>query len=258
MVDFAKLSIRTKKQDEAKAAIRAANYNCTVLSSVGSGKGRIALDIAEELVQAGKVRTILYLCDSTRLRDSATDGFLAEIRKWYPTLERRITRECYQGMYKEVGQKYDLLIADEFDMALTKQYIKGILNNSFKYKTLYSGTITKTKRDIVNKIAPIVYEFLTEAAEDAGVVNKSKFYIYNFKMTEEESKKYVNLTKKIMVAVITEGADSDQAQFWIRKRKHFLSLLDSSYASCRKVMNWIYHMDHNNRLIVFCELQEQA
>ena len=252
------MSQQTKKQEEAKSAVRSANYVSTVLLSVGGGKTRIMLDLANELVEKGLVRTILYLCDSRRLRDSETDGFLAEVNKWHPHLRSLMTCECYQGFYKKIDLSYDLLLGDEIDMCITQQYIKGIVNNKFVYKILVSGTITTPKRKIINQIAPIVFEFLTEDAENAGIVNKSKFYSYNYRLTDKESEKYRWFNSKIRTIALTDGSDSEGFQFWLRKRKHFINNLESSITETRKVMFEFYRRDRSNRLLIFCELTEAA
>lgn len=254
------LQERIRMQEEAKEAIRRSKYIAAILVTVGGGKGKIMLDILKELVKAGLVKSVLYLCDSRRLRDSEQDGFPAEIEKWGDTkMKSIITLECYQTVRKWQDRKYDLLLADEIDFALTPEYIKGILNNQFKYKVLVTGTLSVDKKPILEKIAPIVYRFSTVNAEQRGVVNKSEYFIYNYKMSESECKEYNNLTKKIGILAAT-GASFEDADmmFWIRKRKHFLNALDSSYLHTRKVMQWLYNSNKNHRLVVFCELTPQA
>lgn len=257
-MDFKKLSAQTQKQDEAKAAVIKANYIATVLYTVGGGKTKVMLDLAAQLFDDGKINNILYLCDSRRLRDSETDGFLAEVNKWQPQLKKIMKCECYQSFYKKVGEEWDLVLGDEIDMCITAKYVQGLLHNKFKYKILVSGTITKAKRKILDQIAPVVFEFLTEDAEDAGIINKSRFHSYNYRMTEQESEKYRWFNKKIMLISMTDGTDSDAFQFWVRKRKHFMNKLESSIVETRKVMFEFYRRDHSNRLVIFCELTEVA
>ena len=247
-----------KAQTAAINAVEKNNYNCTILASVGFGKTKVMLDLASDLVEKGLVTNILYLCDSRRLRDSETDGFVAEVNKWQPHLKKIMKCECYQSFYKKVGEEWDLVLGDEVDMCITAKYVQGLLHNKFKYKILVSGTITKAKRKIINQIAPIVFEFLTDDAEDAGIVNKSRFHSYNYRMTEQESEKYRWFNKKIMLISMTDGPDSDAFQFWVRKRKHFIHKLQSSVEETRKVMFEFYRRDHSNRLVIFCELTDVA
>lgn len=254
------LQARIKMQGEAEDAIRRAKYIAAIIVTVGGGKGKIMLDIVKELIAAGKVKSVLYLCDSRRLRDSDQDGFPAEIEKWGDTkMKSMITLECYQTVRKWEGRKFDLLLADEVDFAITPEYIKGILNNEFKYKVLVSGTLSLEKKLVLQKIAPIVYRFQTVAAEDAGVINKSDYFVYNYKMNESECKQYNTLTKKISILIAAGATFEDKdLMFWIRKRKQFLNSLDSSHLNCRKIMQWLWNRDRNNRVVIFSELTPQA
>jgi len=254
------LQARIKMQNEAKAAIRSNKYIASVIITVGGGKGKIMLDIVKELMAVGKIKSVLYLCDSRRLRDSEEDGFPAEIEKWGDAkMKSMITLECYQTVRKWQDKHFDLLLADEVDFAMTTEYIKGIVNNKFTYKLLLSGTLSLEKKLVLEKIAPIVYRFQTVAAEDAGVINKSEYYIYNYKMNESECETYNKLTKKIgILAAAGATFDDKDYVFFIRKRKQFVNSLDSSYLNCRKIMQWLWNRDNKNRVVIFSELTSQA
>ena len=259
-MDFKALSARNKAQDAAKAAIRKANYNCSIIASVGFGKSKVMIDLAEELFQAGKIKSILYTCDNRRLRDSDTEGFPAELKKWgSKELQRMVRCECYQTTYKWVNEKYDLWLGDEIDMAITPEYVKVALNNHFKYKILLSGTLSGPKEKVLQKIAPIVYRLTGHDAEQKRVVNKTEYFCYNFRMTDEESKEYEKLTKKIkQLLKINTPFEDTTLQFWMRKRKHFLNKLDSSARHCRRVIKFLKNRRKDNRIVIFCELTEQA
>jgi superfamily II DNA or RNA helicase len=254
------LEARIKNQEECKIAVRKANYNASFLSTVGSGKGKIFIDLALELFNAGKIKNVLYLCDNRRLRDSEKDGFPAELEKWgTPEFKDAVSLQCYQTTYKWTGIEFDLVIGDEVDYALTPSYVKFFQNNSWKYIILASGTLTPEKKKILVVIAPIVFKLSMDDAEDKGVVNRTEYYVYNFKMSEAESKVYESLTKKISSLMRAEvGFEDPDMRFWLRKRKHFLNALESSYLNCRKILNFIYQRDKNNRVVIFCELTEQA
>ena len=259
-MDFDILSARVKAQTAAKKAIREHNYNCSLLSSVGSGKSKILVDMAEELFQAGKIKSILYTCDNRRLRDSIKEGFPAELEKWgSEELQKIVQLECYQTTRKWVGKKFDLWLGDEIDAAITPEYIKVATNNEFKYKVLLSGTLSASKRNVLQKIAPIVYELSGHDAEQKRIVNKTEYYSYNFKMSDQESKEYVKLNKKIrQLLKINTPLEDKTLQFWMRKRKHFLNSLESSARHCRKIISFLEDKNKNNRIVIFCELREQA
>lgn len=253
MIDFGKLSARVKEQDKAKEAIRKANYNASMIASVGYGKSKVIIDIASELVNAGKVRSILYTSDNARLRDV---DFPAEVEKWHPELAKLIIRECYQTVAKWKDRKFDLHIGDEIDFAITPVYVKGLLNNKFIYKLYVSGTTTKDKEKVINKLAPIVYRISTEEAEDLKIINKTRYYIYNYKMTDEESKKYVRYNSAISQKIADE--DQEGLKFTLWNRKRFLGKLNSSALNTRKIINWINAKEKKSRIVVFCDLRVQA
>jgi superfamily II DNA or RNA helicase len=254
------LEARIKNQEECKIAVRKANYNASFLSTVGSGKGKIFIDLALELFNAGKIKNVLYLCDSRRLRDSEKDGFPAELEKWgTPEFKDAVSLQCYQTTYKWTGIEFDLVIGDEIDYALTPAYVKFFQNNSWKYIILASGTLTPEKKKILVVIAPIVFKLFMNDAEDRGIVNRTEYYVYNFKMSEAESKTYESLTRKISTLMRAEvGFEDPDMQFWLRKRKHFLNALESSYLNCRNILKFIYGRDKKHRVVIFCELTEQA
>jgi superfamily II DNA or RNA helicase len=258
-MDFKVLGAKIKNQEDCKQAVRAAGYKASFLSTVGSGKGKIFIDLALELWVAGKIKNVLYLCDNTRLRDT-DDGFPGELKKWAPpNFIKAFTLECYQTVYKWVDREFDLVIGDEIDYALTPSYSKFFLNNKWKYIILASGTLTPEKKKVLQVIAPIVFRLSMTDAEDKGIVNKTQYYVYNFKMTESESKTYDSLTRKISTLMSIEvGFDDPDMTFWLRKRKLFLNSLESSYLNCRKLMQHVYNENKNNRVVIFCELTSQA
>lgn len=258
-MDFKALQARIKNQDACKAAVRAANYKASFISTVGSGKGKIFIDLALELFNAGKIKNVLYLCDNTRLRDT-NDGFPGELEKWgTPEFNKIVSLECYQTVYKWFGREFDLVIGDEVDYSMTPSYAKFFFNNSWKYIILASGTLTPEKKKVLETIAPIVFKLTMSEAEDMGVVNKTEYFVYNFKMTDSESRTYDSLTRKISTLLSIEvGFDDPDMTFWLRKRKLFLNSLESSYLNCRKLMQYVYNQNNNNRVVIFCELTEQA
>jgi superfamily II DNA or RNA helicase len=147
-------------------------------------------------------------------------------------------------------------LADEFDMALTKEYSKIFFNTSFTYKILVSGTLTGKKRKLLAEIAPIVFNFTTYEAEEAGIINKTNYYVYNFRMTDEESEEYRKFNRKI--ALQMGLGNTKTAQYWVGQRKEFLFKLDSSYNHTRKVMRWLWERDKSTRLVIFTQRTEQA
>jgi superfamily II DNA or RNA helicase len=249
--------VRNSLQDQAYQKLEESNFNGIILATVGFGKSRVICLSIEKLYKKGN-RKFLYACDSERLRDI---DFPNELKKWLPIdIFNNIDIECvcYQTCYRW-KKSYDVLIADEFDMSITPAYIKTYLNNQFKHKLLFSGTLSPSKKQIAVKIAPIVFVLKTKDAEDKNIINKTEYYLYNFRMTDEESKEYTKLTKKIkQLLKIQTPLEDKTLQFWMRKRKHFLNKLESSARHCRRLVSFLEKRRKENRIVVFCELTEQA
>jgi superfamily II DNA or RNA helicase len=216
------------------------------------------LDLAQELLDKYKIKKILYLCDNRRLRDSEEEGFPEQIEKWgSPALRKIITLECYQTTYKWKGEKYDLVLADEADFSITPEYAKVFFNNTFKYKILVTGTVSSDKKKTLVEIAPIVYRCSTTDAEKRGIINKTKYYIYNYRMTDSESKEYLKWTRALAKA-LAEEREQESINFLANKRREVLFTLDSSVTHCKRIMSWLWHKSKQTRLVIFSERTSQA
>lgn len=248
---------RIKMQSVAKHQAELSNYNCAIIATVGFGKGKVMLDIAQELISKYNIKRILYACDSERLRDSIEDGFPSEIEKWGNSkLKKMITLECYQTCSKWKNEEFDLLLADEADFSMTPVYSNLYFNNKFKFKILVTGTLSSDKKKILQQIVPITFKLTTNQAEDLGIINKTSYYVYNYKLSDDESVMYNKLSAKIFRKIQEE--DKNGERFFIGKRREFLFTLDSSYFHCRKIMKWLWSQNKKTRLIVFCQRTEQA
>lgn len=257
-MDFKALAARVKMQDEAKAAIRKANYRAAAIITVGGGKGKLMIDLVLELMEKQKITKVLYLCDNRRLRDSDKEGFPQELEKWGTPELRKITRcECYQTTCKWENEEWDVVLGDEIDFAMTPVYSNVFFKNKFKYMVLVSGTLTSPKKKLLTSIAPIVFRCNTQDAEQRGIINKTNYYVYNYALTDEESEQYRKLTRKLAMVMLDDGSDETK-KFWTMKRKEFLSNLESSVKHTRRVMRWLWNRNKQTRVVIFCQRTEQA
>lgn len=251
------MEARIKKQTEAMKVAREHNYNCGLIATVGFGKGKLMIDIALELIEKFNIKSILYVCDNKRLRDSNTEGFPEQLEKWgTPKLKKMVRLECYQTTYKWVNEQFDLLLADEADFGLTDSYSNIFFRNKFKYKILLTGTLAPRKRKLMKEIVPIAFKLDTVEAENLGIINKTNYYVYNYRMTDEESEEYLKLTK--MIGMKMNEDNEDGARFFTNKRREFLYNLNSSYHHGRRLMRWLWEKDNKTRLVIFCQRTEQA
>ena len=243
---------KAKIQLEAFTALKKVNFNGIVLLPTGSGKGKIMLDCLLHLNQP----KILYLCNTTLARDHT---FKDELRAWDKAhLIDKIQFECYQTACKWVDKSFNIVLGDEFDAALTPQYIKAITKNNFNHKILVSATLEEVKKRQAQKIAPIVYERKVAEMIDRKVLNKQKFYFVNYDLSLAENRRYLEFNRSFVYYL--NQPTGKLREFRLNQvkiaRKQFLDGLSSSVA----VSKWlIQKLDKpNNNIIVFTGLSSQA
>lgn len=243
---------KDKLQEAAFKAASKAGFNGIILMPTGSGKGKVMIDIVKHL----KPRTILYLCDSTLLRDKM---IVDEFRVWgAEEYLDRMDRVCYQTAYKWKDVSYDLILADEFDAALTPTRQQIFKNISSKYKILVSATLDDKKRAKAKQVAPIVFERELKTLIEDKVLNKVDYYYVNFDLTPAENIAYLDYNKQFRTLLNNiQTADVRQRleQLQIR-RKQFLSSLSSS----ARVTKWMLKNlePRKQKILIFCGLSEQA
>lgn len=248
---------KRKIQEEAFNALEANNFNGAVILPTGSGKTLVLINCLRRLYQPGM--RVLYTCDSTRLRDI---GFNDELIKWdageYCDL---IEKKCYAGAYKMQGEEYDILLADEGDYALSPEYKKLFFNNKFKHIIFVSATLEPKKRKIARDIAPIVYQKKIKEIEDRKVVNKSQFVIVPYRLNADENRQYLSFNKRfkeLLSNTHQTPAIKKSLEFLQKQRMHFLAGLESSVYICRKLMQELYMVNPDTKMLIFCGSREQA
>ena len=174
-------SQRDKVQQEAEEIWLNSNRRGSLIVGTGVGKSKITIDILRKLVLP-KDAKILLLVNSEDLRDK---NWKDEFEKWNSMdLWDKVTAECYQTAYKWKDTKWDLVIADEIDFSLTEEYSKFYSNNTFTYILGISGTVTQDKETTyLNKIAPVVYRYSTQDAQEDNILNKTKLILVEFDLS---------------------------------------------------------------------------
>lgn len=243
---------REKILKEVLNAYKKNNYIGVVLLPTGTGKGRIMIETAKII----RPKSILYLSNSTELRDKM---FIDELHKWDAKyLLNIMDRECYQTVYKWRNRSYDLVLADEFDAALTDKYSDVFKYNDFKYKVLVSATLDDDKRVKAKKIAPIIYEKKTDELINEEVLNKIQFYFVNYDLTLSENASYLEYNDrfKTLLNKPQDALTKKQLERVQISRKQFLSGLKSSV----EVTKWLVDKlkTRNEKILIFCGLSDQA
>lgn len=228
------------------------NYNGVVLLPTGSGKGRIMIEIAKKL----NVKSILYLCNTVLLRDKM---FVDELHKWDAAyLIDRIELACYQTAYKWKDKHYDLVLADEFDAALTPAYMQVFTNNTFTYKVLVSATLDGPKMRLAAKIAPIILKHTLTDLINNKVLNSIKYSFVNFNLTAIENIEYLGYNMEFKNLLNEEPSvrrDYKLGKLQI-ERKQFMCRLQSSVI----VTKWLtsFLRKRNEKILIFCGLSSEA
>ena len=247
---------RRKLQIEALQALRDNSFRGIVILPTGTGKSFVLIEALREIYEPGM--SVLYTCDSIRLRDSDFDK---ELEKWNAQeYSEIIEKECYASAYKFEGRHYSILLADEGDYGLTPSYSKLFFQNTFDYIIFVSATLEAKKRAIATEIAPIVYERKLKEIEENKVVNKSQFYYVPYLLNEKENNEYLEYNKRFhhLLNTVQSPYTENQLKFLTFERLHFLAGLDSSAYICRELMKDLYLKNDKARILIFCGVTEQA
>lgn len=243
---------RREVQLMAVDALEQHKYNGVVIAPTGIGKAWILIECLKRLKPKGRV---WYLCDSTENRDVT---FKKELKKWdAEEWIDKIEFMCYQSAYKFDNERGDLMLCDEFDMALTPMYSQGITENKFKHKVMVSASLNPEKRAMAKTIAPIVFEKYIKEVEDEGLLNKAEHYFVNFMLSKEENSKYLGYNETFRRLLNDDRPHKARLEMLQIQRKHFLSSLGSSKNVCKKLIRKLYS-DKSNKVLVFCGLSDQA
>lgn len=242
---------RKELLDSAYNALELNKFNGTILLPTGTGKSSVLIRALLEL----KPKTCWYLCDSILNRD---ETFKAELIKWgAEEWIDKIEFMCYQTACKLKDNKVDLVLGDEIDMSLTPVYSKALTNNIFKKKVLVSATLTKEKRSMINKIAPIVFETDLKELEGEGIINDSKYFVVNYMLSKAENLRYLKFNYTFSALLSNPKPNTFMVQNTQLMRRLFLCSLVSSRDTCKKLLAKLYP-DPKRKILIFCGTAAQA
>jgi superfamily II DNA or RNA helicase len=187
---------RQQIQQEALKALKLNNYNGTICLSTGSGKSKIAIDVIKE----GNFKNILITSPRTNLKDN----WSRELEKWGEgwlfgdthTITLENIQTCYKWTKDEIS-RFDLIISDEVHTMSSDKYGNLIINAVDLCIPVIGLTATPSlhiedKTLFYENYIPIIYEYYN-SAED-GIINKRKYYIYQYELSDEH--KVIAGTKK--------------------------------------------------------------
>lgn len=180
---------KDKVQRQALAAWEKANKVGTCEIITGLGKTFIGLHALYTMPRNDDVH--LFLAEvSDRRKD-----LLADIKKYNAIFNRDVLNDynlkfyCYQTVYKWKDRKFGLVISDEIHDSLSPSYSRFYMYNSYKAIIGLSATVnlnTKyllpsgkevTKRDYLNKVAPICFSYKLKEAKEEGTSRKLDIHV---------------------------------------------------------------------------------
>lgn len=246
-----KNDIKQELLDKAYNALEKSNFSAMLILPTGSGKSSLLIRALKKL----KPKRCVYLADSTLNRDKTFKEELIKqgAEEWVDKIEYM----CYQTMCRKKGEKYDLVLGDEGDFAMTKKYSKAFTNNTFKYKIIVSATLAEDKRALAKKIAPIVFEAGLSDIEGKGIVNTTNYYVVNYMLSDKENFAYLKYNTMFAHLMNAKPLNHFRLQSLQLTRKRFLNNLNSSLRVCRALLKELYE-NPKNKILIFCGLTEQA
>ena len=295
-------------QSKALQTLKNNNYTGTVVLDMGTGKTLLAI----KAIREGRFKNILITSPRTNLIES----WLKELQKWNINIQENgtfidgllnstlnITINNIQTTYKysyDTLKSFDLIIADELHLIASPEYSKLIINSRKLNIPVIGLTGTPSldneyKNTFYKSHLPIVFEYYDSAKD--GLINKKKFYIYKYELTDDykiitgsknkkwfvgEKKQYTYLSEQIkkgqymMSRTGSTNWFNDAAQwFWnkqgskeqkeaariylnaIKYRKEFLWNLTSSAEIANNIKSKVLS-NPNNKVLLFSELTSQA
>ncbi len=193
-----------KKDKVQRAAIKAwEKVDKVGTCEIITGLGKTFIGLHALYTMPKNKDTHLFLAEvADRKRD-----LYADILKYNKIFNRDVLRDynlkfyCYQSAYKWKEKSFGLVIADEIHDSLSPSYSQFYRYNKYKAIIGLSATInlnTKyilpsgrevTKKDYMNKIAPICYKYKLKTAKEEGTSRKLNIYVIGHALDNTE--KYV-------------------------------------------------------------------
>lgn len=184
-----KHEIKSKIQDKGLKIWNDNNCIGTLCMCTGSGKTRVGVLAATQFFMFNENSRILIITPTTILRDNEWKN---EFNKWVGYIPPTVEIECINTAYKFQHKSYDLIIVDEIHMSFGEKF-RQIYD--IKYDKILGLTATppehnKEGMQLLNKVAPILFEFPIQEAVKLGVVSPFKMYNHSLSFTPSERGKY--------------------------------------------------------------------
>jgi len=179
---------KQKVQEDMQRVIVSNNYIGTISAATGAGKTKVGVDLCEHVKEAfckKKSFKVLIAVPTTKLRD---DRWPEEFKKWKKEgLLEFINMSCYKSINKIKDEHFDLVILDE------AHHITELNSQFFKQNQVDKvlGLTATLPRDIekskmLNRYAPVIYEYPLDKALEDGVVSPFKLRVIYYDLDTRE------------------------------------------------------------------------
>lgn len=249
-------------QEEARRAWIENGYFAMIFMATGSGKSKIPINVLKKAFVHNPNLKVLIIVPTARLRDK---NWKEEFEKWgaLQIYEKCVTTVCYASLAKIHGQRYDLVVGDEWHNA-TINNAKFFKNNHIaKFMGLTATKPTdEVKLRLFRKI-PIAYTLSLDQATRLRLVAKYKMIVVNCKLNDQnavirmggKSKEYY-VTEKKAYELKCKMVDALGSKFAILDRLKFIKNLPSRVKNCKFILQNL--IPPEKRFLIFAGGIEQA
>lgn len=207
----------------------------------GNGKSWVIMDALSEETALSKC----ILLSETRVRD---DQYYIERKKYMEITGNSVTvqpeLETYQKAYRFKDKHYDLVIADEADF-IGLEYSLFFNNNTYDKILLLSATRSEsvkygegnaeiTKGEILDNIAPLVYEYTISESIKNGTNRELDIVVYRHILNESNIDCSFPKSKKTLI----EGLSEQKAYNMYNWRYKYVMEAPSSPFKVNAIKKW--------------------
>lgn len=261
--------IKSKVQKEAEEAYAKTNGWGAAYMATGSGKSKIAIDVANTTIKYGTPGKVLLSVPTEKLRD---ENWKEEFTKWnMATTYEKLEKTCYASLNKYKGEHFSLVILDE-GHNITENNSEFFQNNTVDRCLLLTATKPRDtiKLQILKelKINPF-FELALDEAVKLGLVAPYEITVINMKLNSTDKyikKTYMDKRTKQpktfyqtefgMYGYLTTRLKGMPSQMGFINRMRFIYDLKSKTQVALNILTHIIPQDL--RTLIFCGSKNQA
>ena len=206
-------------------------------------------EVLKEFIDSGLTHEFkaLIIVPTTNLRDNE---WINECKKWFPHLEKYITIECIQTVYKwnklylEGEYSFSIVIVDEIHTTLSPEYRIIYSRNIGEYWCGLTATPPHIEeyREFLEKVCPIIFRLNMEEAVSLQLISPYIIENVGVKFNRKEAAKYKSYTKMYNTALFSlsrTGNAFEAAQKYKGDKKHPLYKMANQFWTGMSLRRWV-------------------